>query len=143
MFLLSTIIRMKGKDDDCASYFRDNFGYLSIICFKFIFLISHAIITAISDSLRVLYCSFCLLCSKLFDLFLVFGQDKLTFIYARESGNFEKVQNWSVWISFEPWLVLIMDACCQRLMLLVVSVVGFSTFNDIMIDWKMSHEVCL
>ena len=83
---------MKGKDDDCDSYLRDNFGCLSIVCFKFIFIISHAILTAISDSLRVLYCSFCLLCSKLLDL-LVFGQDKLTFIYASESGNFEKVQN--------------------------------------------------
>lgn len=73
MFLLSVIIRMKGKDDDCDSYFRDNFGYLFIICFKFIFLISYVIIIVISDFFRVLYCSFCLLCLKLFDLFLVFG----------------------------------------------------------------------
>ena len=87
---------MKGKDDDCDSCLKDNFGNLSIICFKFIFIISHAIITAISDSRRVLYRSFRLLCSKLLDLFLVFGQDKSTFIYASESGNFEKVQNWSV-----------------------------------------------
>ena len=28
---------MKGKDDDCDSYLSDNFGYLSIVCFKFIF----------------------------------------------------------------------------------------------------------